>query len=325
MWDPVDRGVAIAIFAGATFVGPIAGPVMGSFISQSYLGWRWTAWITLIMASFFGIIAFIVVPETFSPLILKRRAQRMRQETKNWAIHSKIEETRPNPHDIATKYLLRPAKMIILEPILLLITLYMALIYAILYLFFESFPIAFSELRGWNEGVASLPFLSLFIGVIIGALYVSYTTKTRYARILRENGRVPPEERLIPMMVGAVVLPVGLFWFAWTSSPHITWVPQVLAGIPIGFGIYCIFLQGFNYMIDVYLMFANSAIAANTFVRSLFGAGFPLFAVQMYHKLHVDWATSLLGFLCLAMLPVPFLFWKYGAKIRAMSKFAPQL
>jgi len=75
------------------------------------------------------------------------------------------------------------------------------------------------------------------------------------------------------MMVGGVALPAGLFWFAWTSSPNISWVPQVLSGIPIGFGVYLIFLQGLNYIVDVYLMFANSAIAANTFLRSLFGAG----------------------------------------------------
>lgn len=140
------------------------------------------------------------------------------------------------------------------------------------------------ERRGWvghiisrSKGslmtIRALPFLALFIGVMIGAGYVCWTTSTRYARLHREKGRVPPEERLIPMMYGSIALPVGLFWFAWTSSPHISWVPQVLSCVPIGFGVFLIFLQGMNYMVDVYLMFTNSAIAANTFVRSLFGAG----------------------------------------------------
>ena len=72
-------------------------------------------------------------------------------------------------------------------------------------------------------------------------------------------------------------------------------------------------------------MFANSAIAGNPFLRSLAGAGFPLFATQMYHTLGVDWATSLLGFLTIAMIPVPILFFIYGEKLRKMSRFSPTL
>ena len=84
-----------------------------------------------------------------------------------------------------------------------------------------------------------------------------------------------------------------------------------------------IFMQGLNYFIDVYMWHANSAIAGNTFIRSLFGAGFPLFAVQMFHKLGVNWAASLLGFLCIAMIPAPICFYFYGSKVRKMSKFSP--
>ena len=152
-------------------------------------------------------------------------------------------------------------------------------------MFFEAYPIAFQEQRGWSAGLGALPFLSITIGVFIGAAYVTYITKTRFAQALKKNGRVVPEERLFPMIAGGIILPIGLFWFAWTSSPNITWVPQVLAGIPIGTGIFMIFIQGINYIVDCYLMNANSAIAGNTVVRSLAGAGFPLFASQMFHKL----------------------------------------
>ncbi len=70
-------------------------------------------------------------------------------------------------------------------------------------------------------------------------------------------------------------------------------------------------------------MYANSAIAGNTLIRSLVGAGFPLFASAMYHNLGVPWATSLLGFLTAVMFPVPVLFFIYGKKIRALSRFSP--
>ncbi|KAJ5537147.1 hypothetical protein N7513_010333 [Penicillium frequentans] len=325
IWDPVDRAVAIAMFSGATFLGPTMGPIIGGFITDSYLGWRWTAWITLIPSAFFGLLALFIVPETYGPKLLQDRAARLRRETKNWALHSFLDEHRPTWGDIANKYLLRPFQMLVLEPILLFITLYLALIYGILYLFFEAYPISFGEVRGWKqEGVAALPFIGIMIGVFMGISLIIYTTKTRFARKLAKHGRVVPEERLVPMMIASVLLPIGLFWFGWTSKKEISWVPQVIAGVPIGMGILVIFMQGLNYIIDVYMMFANSAIAANTLVRSTLGGAFPLFAAQMYDNLGVDWASSVLGFITVAMIPIPILFFFYGAKIRAMSRFSPK-
>ena len=323
-WGPVERGFALGLFAGATFIGPVAGPIMGGFITQSYLGWRWTAWITLIMAAFFGPLAFFICSESYAPVLLQRKAAKIRFETKNWTTHAPADENQIDAKAIINKYLLRPFIMMALEPILVLITLYMSVIYGILYLFFEAYPIAFQEVRGWNGGVGSLPFLGITIGVIIGVAIITYTSNTRFKRKMQANGGKPiPEERLIPMIVGAFLLPIGLFWFAWTSNPHVSWVPQVLAGIPIGAGVLLIFLQGLSYIIDVYLMHANSALAANTLLRSLAGGGFPLFATAMYHNLGVAWATSLLAFLTVAFLPVPIFFFLYGKKLRALSKYSP--
>ncbi|KAB2571733.1 putative transporter [Lasiodiplodia theobromae] len=322
-WDPIDRGIAVCIFAGATFIGPVAGPIVGGFITMSHLGWRWTEYITAIMGFFFGTIGLFVVPETYAPVLLQRRAKNLRYETGNWAIHSKHDELRVDLKSIGRKYILRPFAMIFLEPILLLVTLYMAVVYGILYLFFESYPIAFQETRGWNEGVGALPFLSITVGVVIGGAVIAFTTKTRFKRKMEKHGKVIPEERLIPMIIGGFLFPAGMFWFAWTSSPNINPWPQIVAGVPIGAGILMIFLQGLNYIIDVYMMNANSAIAANTFLRSFAGAGFPLFAVALYHTLGVDWATSLLAFIAVALFPVPILFYMYGARIRKLSRYSP--
>ncbi|RAL14830.1 MFS transporter [Aspergillus homomorphus CBS 101889] len=325
-WDPVDRAIAIALFSSATFVGPVLGPIVGGFLTDSSLGWRWTAWITLIASASFGLLAFIIVPETYAPVLLQRRAARLRKETGNTELYALLDKSRPTMKDIATKYLLRPVLMLFLEPILLAITLYLALVYGILYLFFEAYPVSFEQVRGWtNGGIAGLPFIGIMIGVVCGVALIVWQTKTRFARKLAKHGRVTPEERLPPMMIASVLLPVGLFWFGWSSHPSTSWVAQVFAGIPIGMGILVIFMQGLNYIIDVYLMFANSAIAANTLIRSSLGGAFPLFATQMYNKLGVDWASSLLGFITLAMIPIPVLFFFFGKKLRAMSKFSPKL
>ncbi|KAL4742369.1 major facilitator superfamily domain-containing protein [Aspergillus similis] len=323
-WDPVDRAIAIALFSAATFVGPVLGPIVGGFLTDSYLGWRWTAWITLIASGSFGAIAWFVVPETYHPVLLQRRAAKLRKETGNQDLYAFLDHHRPTFGDIVRKYLFRPIQMLMLEPILILITLYLALVYGILYLFFEAYPVSFQEERGWtNEGIAGLPFIGIMLGVLCGVALIVWQTKTRFAHKLAKHGRVIPEERLVPMMVASVLLPGGLFWFGWTSSPNVHWLAQVAAGVPIGAGILVIFMQGLNYIIDVYMMFANSAIAANTLIRSSLGGAFPLFATQMYHKLGVPWASSLLGFITVAMIPIPIVFFIYGKKIRALSKFSP--
>ena len=135
IWDPVRRGYALCVFSGATFIGPAMGPVVGSFVTESYLGWRWTAWLTAILSLSLGITTFFIIPETFAPRLLSQKAARIRFETKNWAIHSPQDEQRTEFKDIIQRYLYRPLKMMLQEPILVLITLYMSLIYGILYVF----------------------------------------------------------------------------------------------------------------------------------------------------------------------------------------------
>ena len=193
----------------------------------------------------------------------------------------------------------------------------------LVYLLFEALPISFAEERHYNLGVSSLPFLAILVGIILGGCFTTWITATRFARIMRETGRLEPEERLIPMVVGGLLLPIGMFWFAWTSSPHITPWPSIIALVPVGAGIQIVFQQVIIYLVDCYLWQANSAIAVNTIVRSLAAAGFVEFATGMYHQLGVAWASSLLAFLCLAMVPVPVLFYIYGARIRKMSRYSP--
>jgi len=323
IWNPIDRAYGVCIFAAAAFSGPVAGPIIGGFVTQSYLGWRWTAWITLIMAALFGCIGYLVIPETSASKILQTKAKKLRYETKNWALHAKADESPVNAKTLIFVYLVRPFIMIFQEPILALVTAYMSFIYGILYLFFESFPISFQEERGWNAGVGSLPFASFIVGIAMGTGLIAYSTRTNFTRAFEKHGRPIPEERLPPMIVGAAALPIGLFWFAWTSDPHITWVPQVLSVALLGMGCLVTFWQGMNYIIDCYGFYSNSAIAVNTFVRSIAAAGFPLFAPAMYHRLGTAWSTSLLAFLCVAFFPTPILFYKYGAKIRQKSRFKP--
>ena len=323
MFGNETRGIAIAGFSALVFIGPFVSPIVGAFISTSYLGWRWTEYITGIMGALAFVLDALFLEETYQKTILVRRAAAIRQETNNFAIHHISEEENITLSDLVHKHLLLPWKLLFLEPIVFLITIYTAFIYGILYLFLEAYPIVFTEYRGIKSTLATLPYLGLIIGVLIGcAIVIAF--EPRYNRKLKENGNIPvPEQRLLPMMLGAVIFPIGLFWFAWTGNyPEIHWIVPTLSGLLTGAAILTIFLQALNYLVDAYLMVAASTIAANTFLRSFFGAGFPLFATAMFNNLGVEWAGSLLGFLAVAFLPIPFLFYIFGERLRKMSKYA---
>jgi hypothetical protein len=147
----------------------------------------------------------------------------------------------------------------------------------------------------------------------------------RYTNVEKKhNGEAPPEARLPPAMVGALALPIGMFWFAWTNYPSIHWIVCIIATVPFAFGMVLVFLSGMNYLIDSYTIYAASVLAANSVLRSLFGAAFPLFTNQMYARLGIHWASSIPAFLALACLPAPFVFYKYGAAIRMKCKYSAQ-
>ncbi|KAK5737683.1 hypothetical protein LTR17_006545 [Elasticomyces elasticus] len=323
IWGPLERAYAICVFAANAFSGPVAGPIIGGFVVQSYLGWRWTQWLTLIMAALFGGIGLFVIPETSAARILQTRAKRLRHETKNWALHAKADENVITVRTILTVYLIRPFVMLAQEPILSLITAYMSFLYGVLYLLFEAYPIEYHEIRGWSLGVSALPFCAFLVGIAGGTALMAYSTATNFKRAYIKHGKAVPEERLPPMIICAVILPIALFWFAWTSQKHISWVPSVIATGFLGGSLLVTFWQGINYLIDCYGFYSNSAIAVNTFIRSIAGAVFPLFATYMYRGMGVAWATSLLAFISLAFVPAPILFYIYGARIRARSRFSP--
>ncbi|KAI0204038.1 major facilitator superfamily domain-containing protein [Astrocystis sublimbata] len=322
IWSPERRGAVIAAYVGILFGAPVLAPIIGNFVAASYLGWRWLHWLSTILGGTSLILALFFLPETLAPRILQARAARLRQtQEKPNAKTAFDDKGQLTLGEIVRTYLLRPFALLATEPILVIVTVYQAFIYGLLYLVFTSYPIAFVEIRHWSLGLSSLPFLGLLVGILLGVVIVIWDTQVRFLPSVKANGgKIIPEQRLPIMIVGGGLLPVGLFIFAWTYQPTTHWSGMVIAGIPTGMGMFMIFVQSFNYLIDVYAPIANSAISGNTFVRSFFGAGFPLFAPYLYHGLGFPWATSLLGFLSIALAPIPIVLYKFGPRIRSWSK-----
>lgn len=325
LWNNHTRGKAVSIFAMVLFGGPMLAPIIGGFtVKNPDLGWRWTGYIVAIIASSALVLSVFCFEETHHQLLLTYKAEELRRRTGNWGIGAAHEEVHLSLKEVVEKNLTRPVVMLVTEPILLLVTIYNAFIYGLLYLLLTAIPLIFIGEYHFSLGVGELPYLSMFIGILLGGV-VCAMFETRYNRKMAENnGKPVPEERLVPMMLGSFVFTAGLFWLGWAGgyASKVHWIVPTLGAAPLGFGLITIFLPCLNYIIDCYLFYAASAVAGNTLLRSAFGAAFPLFARPMFEKLTIKWAATLLGCVALVMIPVPFLFYKYGKRLRSGSKYA---
>ncbi|KAK8034753.1 major facilitator superfamily domain-containing protein [Apiospora rasikravindrae] len=324
MFTAHERGMATAVFATAPFLGPSIGPIAAGFLGEA-AGWRW---IEGLMAAFTGLLWIIVsltVPETYTPVILRRRAEKLTKLTGK--VHISMLDAGKPKKTVSQEFkvaLSRPWKLLFREPIVFLTALYMAIVYGTLYMMFAAFPIVFRQQRGWSAGVSGLAFLGVLVGMMASVTYSMFDNK-RYARVSEAHGgNAPPEARLPPAIIGSVLLPIGLFWFAWTNGLNVHWIVPIIGSAFFGAGLVLVFLSLMNYLVDSYVVFAASVLASNAVLRSLLGAAFPLFTTDMYRNLGIHWASTIPAFLSLACLPFPFLFWKYGGGIRMKCKYAAE-
>ncbi|TGO83470.1 hypothetical protein BPOR_0642g00050 [Botrytis porri] len=320
IWAPQSRGTAIVGYAFAVVGGPTMGPIVGGAITSSYLGWRWTEYITGIMQMAVLLLGALVLNETYPDALLVTKARRLRHDTGNWALHARHEERSFSFREMGDKFLMRPFRLLG-TPICFLMVLYASFVYGILYLCLAAIPVQFALARGYGPVTSELPFLALLLGTIFGGA-ANILNKKFYTRKFEANNNQPvPEARLPPMMIGSIFFAAGLFIFGWTSSSNIHWVAPCIGLVFMGFGFFTIFQSALNYLIDTFSSCAASAVAAQTFVRALFAALFPLFVTPMFQGLGIEWGSSVLGFVATALIPIPFLFYVYGKRIRMKGKF----
>jgi multidrug resistance protein len=322
LWRPEERGVPMAAFSAAPFVGPAIGPLVGGFLSEA-AGWRWLYWIQLILSAVCWMLISITVPETYAPILLSRRAKKLRASTGNKKYTTEKElDTRPFSQQLKI-FLFRPLQLLFREPIVFFLSLYMSVLYGLLYMFFVAFPIVYQGGKGFSAGTTGLMFIPIAVGVLCSAVCAPLVNKHYLSICARyPDGKPPAEKRLIPMMFSCWLIPVGLFIFAWTSYPELSYWGPMMGGFPVGFGFIFLYNSVNNYLVDTYQHQAASALAAKTFLRSIWGACVVLFTVQMYSTLGYQWAGSLLAFIALGCCAIPYCFYFYGEKIRGMSHYA---
>ncbi|KAJ5631144.1 MFS general substrate transporter [Penicillium longicatenatum] len=323
-FSAIDRGLYSSLYAATAFMGPALGPIVGGFIAEAG-GWRWCQGFQAIFCAALWLLQTLFLPETYGPVLLRERAKTLSKLTgKVYRTQRDVEQHAvPTATRIKTT-LFRPFILLFGEPIVLLLSVYIAIIYGTLYLLFDAYPIVFQDVRGWSPGIGGLAFLGVLVG-ILGSIFYSVSVFFSYKRkTLVSSGPLPPEARLPSTFIGSVLLPVGLFWFAWTNGPSIHWMASIAAGVPFGFGMVTVYMPVLNYLMDTYTIYAASVLAGNCLLRSLFGCIFPLFTTYMYRNLGIHWASCIPAFLSLLCMPMPFLFYKYGAQIRKGSQYAAE-
>ncbi|KAI3396935.1 hypothetical protein diail_11548 [Diaporthe ilicicola] len=323
LFSPAHRGIAMAGYALAVVGGPTVGPIVSAAVVQvPYLGWRWTEYLTGILQAFILLNAVTFIDETYPPVLLVNKARRLRHESGNWALHAQFEEWDVNISELARKFLVRPIQLLC-TPICFLMALYASFCYGILYMQLGAIPYIFGEIRGWNLLSSELPFLAITLGSITGAALNTFN-QLAYNKAYEAAGqRAVPEKRLPPMMGGSILFAAGQFITAWTAEPqNAPWIVPVIGLYLMGCGFNTIFQAALNYLVDTFRQYAASAVAANTFLRSVFAAGFPLAISPLYHNLGVGPGQSIFAGFATLLIPVPFIFYVFGKKIRAQSKWS---
>jgi len=169
-----------------------------------------------------------------------------------------------------------------------------------------------------------LTYIGIGIGMFVGVGIFGYISD-KILKSKSAKGEMKPEYRLPPMIPGALCIPVGLFIYGWTAEKHVFWFVPILGTSFVGLGLLATFMPIQTYLVDAFTLYAASAIAAVTVLRSLLGALLPMAGPALYKKLGLGWGNSLLGFIALALIPVPWFFMKYGERIRKDPRFQVKL
>jgi hypothetical protein len=267
------------------------------------------------------LIAFAVLRESYPVTLLAHKTARLRKETNNPLLRSKL-DLGLQPKALFIRSILRPTKMLLFSPVCALMSLFMAILYGFLYLLFTTFTYVFRDVYGFGASTVGLTYLGSGIGFFIGLGVMAFTSDALLAHLTKKNGGVMKPEFRLPQLVCAVpLLPIAFLIYGWTAEYHVHWLVPIFGTLILGIALNIAFMAVCTYLVDSFTIYAASAMAANTVLRSLFGGVIPLFGLQMYNKLGLGWGNSLLAFVALLLCPIPWVFFRYGERLRQSKRF----
>lgn len=221
MWDPLEKSYAFSIFAIPGFGGPVLGPVIGSYIGIGNIGsWRWSEWITLILAGLVTGLILLFQSETYPPLLLKWKAQHLRRITGDDRFRAPMEITKTTLWSLLKIAMKRPF-LLMTEPIVLLMAFYLTILYIVLFTFLSGYTFIFTNTYGVSQGLTNVIFVGMFVGILLAIPLVPFalhkTKQDLRKSASKGNAQFNPEVRLWFAMLGAPAIPISLFWMGWTA------------------------------------------------------------------------------------------------------------
>ncbi|CUM65831.1 uncharacterized protein PRCAT00003480001 [Priceomyces carsonii] len=324
--------MGIIAWSLAAVCGPTIGPLVGAAIISGTNGlWIWTLRFMMILSGASFIFFGLTLPETLSKAILRRKAQRLRaiSGNTNFKSEGELENEDMSISEVMIDTLWRPFEISLFEPVILLIDLYIALIYSILYLWFEAFPIVFIEVYHFTIVELGVSYVSVSVGIAMGSsIYIGYIYFAYTKKLLTgKNEDVSPEVFLPPTIVGSVIMPIGILIFGWSASAGLHWIGPMIGAALFGMGGFVVIQALFNYMAMSFPQYIASVFGGNALFRSIMAGCFPLFGAPLYNNLKnykypVGWGSTVLACICVGMIAIPVTFYKFGPSIRAKSRYS---
>ncbi|KAJ5231826.1 Major facilitator superfamily domain general substrate transporter [Penicillium citrinum] len=321
LWDPAQKAYAFPAYAIPAFSGPMIGQIIGSYIPTT-LGWRWLEWIMLIMGGVILVIVLLLQPETYGSLLLHWKASILRKETGDKRYRAPMEVKRESLGRRLLTSVYRPFVLFYSELILILMSLYLTVVYIVLFTFLEGYTFIFTDTYGVSQGITSVAWAGMLCGILLVTCIVpvvySWTTKE-----YQKTTTIAPETRLwYAMLGGAPAVPISLFWMGWTCNSSISLWSPLIASAVFGYGITTIFIVAYMYVIDSYGVYSASALGFMVFTRYVVAGGVTVAGAPIYRSIGVQYTLTILGAISGLMTLIPYLLYLYGPKIRKYSKYA---
>jgi len=308
-------GLALSLMNMGASLGPTLGPMMGGFIVEK-TSWRWILWSCTIAFGALTILGLYFLQETYGPVLRKKE------------IIVRTSENQPILRSLPEKLVgifkgpwIRPIRMLLQSPIVLLFAIYTTMTQGYLLLMFATLGLVFQNQYGFSTGASGLAYQGMTLGFLFCQIALSHISDAYVAKMERKHKVRKPEYRLPPLVVGSLIIPVGLLWYGWGT--HTNWIVPIIGSGVFAVGYMCVFLPAMMYLVDTYEEYAASAIGACSVVRSICGAFLPLAANPMYDKLGYDWGNSVLAFIAVAFIPFALVLLLYGERIRL--RYQPRL
>ncbi|PON25566.1 major facilitator superfamily transporter [Trichoderma gamsii] len=326
LFNAEQRGKAMSIYSLMPLLGPALGPIAGGWVTDRTT-WRWVFYSTTIACGVIQTAGVFFLQETYAPVLLQRKKKALMKETGNTNLVTEYDRPDRTVFQTLTTALTRPFRLLVTQPIVQIMSLYMMFLYGVTYLVLSTFASLWANEYHESPGIAGLNYISLGLGFFLGAQICAPLQDRIYAALKRryvpDGGPGRPEFRVPMLIPGAILLPIGILIYSWTAEAHTHWIGPNIGAVVFGASIIIGFQCTQGYIVDSYTRYAASAISAVTVLRSLAGFGFPLFAPAMYNKLGYGIGGTVLAAVAIGIgWPSPIFLWFYGPKLRAMSKFA---